>query len=151
MRYLALVSLLTSLALGCGSIPAPPTPESAQIKVSVLGSRMVAYQRTVAAFVEEGLNIAQGSGDGGVITTVPIDEMEMTPTTYRAALISTDSTTVVIFSGSIENRAGAFMAQAITGLHPDAPTFPLHSAMTGDLGKAWQRLERVAARLRQSK
>lgn len=148
MRY-SLLCFVAGLVLGCGSIPPPPSPESAQIKVQLSGSRTAVYQRTIAAFVDEGLNIAQGSAEGGVITTVPVDEDN--PTTYRAALISTDSATVVVLSGSIENKSGALFAQALTGLQTDALTFPLHSAMTGDLGKLWERLERVAARLRESK
>jgi len=140
---------ISAVALAaCTSIPPPPTPEAAQIKISLSVSRADAYQRTVAAFVAEGLNVSSGSAEGGTITTVPVDAAQMVPATYRATIVTIDSQTVVVLSGNIRNNSGALMAQAMTGLKPDAPEFPLHSAMKGDLGKAWQRLERVAARLR---
>ncbi len=51
----------------------------------------------------------------------------MVPATYRATIVTIDSQTVVVLSGNIRNNSGALMAQAMTGLKPDAPEFPLHS------------------------
>lgn len=92
--------------------------------------------------------MAQGSAEGGTITSVPAEIASMVPATYRATIISADSGSLVVLSGTIRNNNGALFAQAMTGLKPDVSELPLHSAMKGDLGKGWQRLERIAARLR---
>lgn len=144
MQSLSVGILLVVAA--CTSVSAPPSPESARIIIALPGTRAQAYDRTAAAFVAEGLNIADGSATN--LSSVPIDVADQVPATYRAAFIGTDSGTDVVLSGSIKNENGALMAQAMTGLKTDAPDFPLHSAMTGTLGAAWARLERIAARLR---
>lgn len=140
---------LSFVAVSCTTIPAPPTPESARILIQLRVARTAAYDKTVGAFVAEGLNIASGSTDG-TLASVPIDIANQVPATYRAAFIGTDSGTTVVLSGSIKNESGALMAQAMTGLKSDAPEFQLHNAMTGKLGDAWARLERIAERLRQT-
>ena len=145
----AVVITFSACANACTTISAPPTPESARILVQLSVARTAAYDKTVAAFVAEGLNIANGSTEG-TLASVPIDIANQVPATYRAAFIGTDSGTTVVLSGSIKNENGAVMAQAMTGLKSEAREFQLHSAMTGQLGEAWARLERIAARLRET-
>jgi hypothetical protein len=109
-----------------------------------------AYRRAAAAFFAEGVMLGVGTQAPGLLVTVPTDlePGPMAPITYRCALLQEDSaTTTAILSGTLRNNAGVLLGQALTGLTGDPGDRPLHSAMKGDLFKAWQRLERVAAML----
>lgn len=138
--------LLLGLGLcGCATISPPPTPESARIVVYLRAPTDSAVTLVEAAFVEEGLAVA--SANGGVVTSMPIDLTASTPLTYRAAVLADSGGARVILSGTIRNNLGAALGASITGMRLDPGDQPLHSAMKGDLGEAWQRVVRIARRL----
>ena len=140
--------LFAFVASACTSITPPPSPEAARIELRLALSKAAAYDRVVAAFVAEGLTPAAGSQDAGLVASVPVDVAPSVPATYRATIVMVDSSSSIALTGTIRNEQGAAMGQYMTGMRLDPGDQPLHSAMTGKLGEAWQRLERVAARLR---
>jgi hypothetical protein len=141
MRLIAVWGLTVIAA--CAHITRPPTPESARIEVKLPVSKSQAYDRTVQAFVAEGVNIAAGSAEGGTITSVPLPMgSSMGKSIYRAVIIARGDSATVVLSGGVRNE----MFGAMFGTEPNEE--PLHIQMKGILHDAWHRLERVAQRLR---
>lgn len=148
MRIRTSICLLSFTMVSCTAITHPPTPESARVEVSLEVSKTDAYERTVAAFVDEDLTVATGSPEGGFVVSTP-DEISVVGVvmliTYRATIVAEGTTSRVILSGTLRNtQAAAFATVAGTA---DPGEQPLHSEMKGRFGEAWQRLERIAARL----
>jgi hypothetical protein len=129
---------VTSLLAACSGISPPPTPESARIEVNRTDARVP----TLEAFIAEGLVIHSSEGD--VIQTMPVEIESQVFVIYRATVLPTR----VIFTGIVRNVQGEIVAEMISGAQNWEGEYPLHSAMKGDLGEAWKRLERVAARIR---
>lgn len=138
--------LIASALTGCG-IPAPVTPESARIIVTMRDAPDIARSRTIAAFTAEGLTIATATD---VLTTQALNVGGNAGTVvYRATVVQSGLGTDVILSGVFRNTSGAMMAASITGGSVEPMEFPLHGEMRHDfLNESWARLQRVAARLR---
>ena len=69
--------------------------------------------------------------------------------TYRTNIIADSTGSRVLLSATVRIEQGAAAGEHLTGMRLDPGDQPLHSEMTGDLGEACDRLERIASVLRQ--
>lgn len=139
---------LLALALtACTTIPEPPSPESARVVVELPGVSVAqARDRVVAAWLAEGLALSSAEPAAMLTTGLP---MPGGSAIYRASIVPGASGAVVTLTGGFRNTSGAALASSIAGGAFEAEEFPLHSAMEdSDFAAAWQRVVRVAGRLR---
>ena len=125
--------------------------ERAAITVTLAGTPRQAFEKAKAALVAEGLSLAQAEADGGLLVSVPvtIDGYMRAEFVYRATILAAGDSGRVVLSGAYRNAdAGAF-TKAMSGVRMEDAGKPLTSrARPGSpLGKAWARLEKLAAYL----
>jgi hypothetical protein len=96
-----------------------------------------------AAFLDEGLTI--GASQATFVVSVPVTVAPSVFATYRASVVAYAAGSWVVLSGTIRNDQAA-----MGGMRRQPGDEPLHSAMTGVLGEAWQCLERIADQLREN-
>jgi hypothetical protein len=129
-------------------VVAQATPERSQIQVDLPVVKSKAFDRVMAAFVDEGLTIATASQDGGLIVAEPITFERMTvkgQAIIRATVIGLDTASKVVLSARWNTIRG--LMQERRDANSEDPGQPVTSRMTSELGKVWARLERIAAAL----
>lgn len=136
-RYPEVIALL---AISCACAPqVSPAPglEQTAVEASLPGVGVpAAIEKVKAAFVAEGLTIAEASSAGTVVS-VPYNPrpsaMISTAMTFRAAVLAADSGSRVILTATYRDNR------------------PITSSTSRFLGEeGWQRLERLGAALRKS-
>jgi hypothetical protein len=133
--------LLVAAAL---SLPAQ-TPERSQIQLDLPMPKAKAFDRVMAAFVEEGLTIGSASQDGGLIVAEPLTFERFTAkgmATIRATVISLDTSSKVVLTARWRMVRG--LMQERRDANSEEPDQPITSRHTSELGKVWARLERIA-------
>lgn len=144
-----LLILLLTATTACATITPPPSPESARISVALVEDKATAYDLTMVAFVDEGLTVAAGSEEPSLLVTVPVDIASGVYVTYRANIVAGSIDSRIVLTGTVRNEQGAAAGESLGGVRLDPGDAPLHNEMTGLLGEAWQRLERIADGLRE--
>jgi hypothetical protein len=148
MRSLSLFSVLALAAVACVPAGVPPTnpggPELSALSVAVPAPPAAALERVKAAFVTEGLPIADASS-GGTVTSAPVQLTHVAgigtlTVLYRATVLSQgkDSARVVL---SGETRSD------VSGSTPNVRPLTSHQQSTTE-GHGWAKLERIAADLK---
>ena len=127
-------------------------PERDRIVVDVPISRERAVDRAMVAFIAESLTVAKN--DGGVITSEPLEVESMTVdialVTYTATVVATSDSTarvvVMAYQQEIEHTGRAGTQTTV-----DARKKPVTSHHRAMWIPFWQRVERIAQRLRVAK
>jgi hypothetical protein len=143
---------LLPLTVSC----APPSavtqdqPERRSIEVALRAPRTEAFNRTMAAFVREGLVVGQGDASSGIVVSTPqiSGGMFRLAIVYRANILAVgDTASSVILSGGYTSKDVDQLASATSGLQVISDEKPLTSKMGKTLGKGWTLLEQIAAKL----
>jgi len=133
-----------------GCVPSQSSaPAPSEIRVPVGVSREEAFKQTRAAFEAEGLEIDPPLKRDTILYSMPHQVAPGVLVTYRGVAHAVDSGSVVILSGTVNNRREAAWDAAMLGI-PKRRETPLTSRARGDEQFGWQLLQRIAGRLRQS-
>jgi hypothetical protein len=145
MRHASPLILLSALA--CAPAQTASTPARTTAEATLSGVTVAdAIERAKAAFVIEGLTIADASS-AGTISSAPVmitGVMLRAEVLYRATVLRTDAGARVIYSGQWRDTGGAELTEAMVGTRREPAVRPLSSDMRSTLGTAWERVERLA-------
>jgi hypothetical protein len=145
MRHVVLG--LAFWSLGCASSQSA-APALSEIRVLVRVSREEAFRQARVAFEAEGLEIDPPLKRDTILYSMPRLISPGIAVTYRAVAHAVDSGSVVILTGTVNNRREAAWDAAMLGI-PKRREDPLTSRSKGDEQFGWQLLQRIAGRLRE--
>lgn len=149
MKRIAIV-LMVIQACVAGSPPdRAAAPE--QDRITVNAPTGVAYERVIAAFLDEGLTVDRGDRDGGIVVSVPVRAGGMVrgDFVYRATIVRGSDSSRVVLQVLMRCADCQALSQAMAGVDPGDPGWkPITSRWGGEGSKAWNRLVRLAVSLK---
>ncbi|GAC1657818.1 MAG: hypothetical protein NVS4B3_24750 [Gemmatimonadaceae bacterium] len=154
MRYLFSALLLATGLAGCvagGFRQSNAAPDRDQLTIAMPMPQDGAAMRVYSAFMAEGLTV--GAAQGDVIESSPVVRSMFRVrriVTYRARVLpAADSTSRVVLSVSAHDAQLGTADVATTAGKPDTRDDRITESSRGKDATDWQRLERIAAALRQ--
>jgi hypothetical protein len=146
MRY-TFISLVWILA--CTAVPDPQVPVEPvvdRVEVQLAAGATSPFERVKAAFINDGLQIATASADGGIVTSVPVTFRPgatfPSEYSYRGVVVVDGNGSKVVLSATLRTlKQGDYSTTA--PLTSVCKRYPGH-----ECNEAWTRLERIADRLR---
>ena len=146
----ALLGALLTACAGQSQVD-PAEPVRSAVTVTLAANQSQAFERTKAAFVAEGLSLAQADPAGGLVVSTPVipepGAMFRGEYQYRAVILAQGDSSRVVLTATGRSADQGAATQAMSGVRSEGTAQPLTSACrpNSQCGRAWARVEKLAA------